>query len=113
MAMSPDLNTLTFNSELQVLHDSACVGQISQMPVVLIPIHFERSQLNRAPSCQRSVVLRPFVTNDFMTGMAAIPGKHIPVEVVNMMCQQVEKVPGISRVLYDLTCKPPGTTEWE
>jgi len=83
------------------------------MPVVLIPIHFERGQMNRNPSCQRSVVIRPFVTNDFMTGTPAIPGKHLPVEVVTMMCQKVEKVPGISRVLYDLTSKPPGTTEWE
>lgn len=23
------------------------------------------------------------------------------------------KVPGISRIMYDLTSKPPGTTEWE
>ncbi|CAL8147628.1 unnamed protein product [Orchesella dallaii] len=114
--LTPDvLTTLRQCDHLahQVLYDSGYGGQISQMPVVLIPIHFERSQLNRTPSCQRSVVLRPFVTNDFMTGMAAVPGKNLPVEVVNMMCQRVEKVPGISRVLYDLTSKPPGTTEWE
>ncbi|XP_021947772.1 GMP synthase [glutamine-hydrolyzing] [Folsomia candida] len=96
-----------------VLHESGCTKKISQMPVVLIPIHFERGPLNRNPSCQRSVVLRPFVTNDFMTGTPAIPGRHIPVEVVNKMCQKIENVPGISRVLYDLTSKPPGTTEWE
>lgn len=42
------------------------------MPVVLIPVHFERGPLYRNPSCQRSVVLRPFVTSDFMTG---VPGK--------------------------------------
>jgi GMP synthase (glutamine-hydrolysing) len=29
------------------------------------------------------------------------------------MAKSVVKVPGISRVLYDLTSKPPGTTEWE
>lgn len=27
--------------------------------------------------------------------------------------QQISKLDGISRVLYDLTSKPPGTTEWE
>ena len=29
------------------------------------------------------------------------------------MVQKIKSVPGISRVLYDLTSKPPGTTEWE
>jgi len=98
----------------KILLDFGCKEKISQMPVVLIPIHFERGPLHRNPSCQRSVVLRPFVTNDFMTGTPAIPGKHIPVEAINKMCQEIcETVSGISRVLYDLTSKPPGTTEWE
>lgn len=29
------------------------------------------------------------------------------------MMSEILTVPGISRVLYDLTAKPPGTTEWE
>jgi len=57
--------------------------------------------------------LRPFISKDFMTGVAAIPGNHIPVEVVNQIADEIRKVPGITRVLYDLTSKPPGTTEWE
>lgn len=55
--------------------------KIAQMPVVLIPVHFDRDPVARLPSCQRSVVLRPFITHDFMTGIPALPGKHIPVEV--------------------------------
>lgn len=35
------------------------------------------------------------------------------LQVVNKMCSEVLSVQGISRVLYDLTSKPPGTTEWE
>jgi len=81
--------------------------------VVLIPVHFDRDVVNRVPSCQHSVVLRPFVTQDFMTGVPAIPGRHLPVEVVERMVHDISIVPGISRVLYDLTAKPPGTTEWE
>ena len=90
--------------------------------------------------------MRPFISKDFMTGVAAIPGNHIPVEVVNQIADEIRKVfsdfqkkkfepdhfahhqwvkmrgpnsdyilkvPGITRVLYDLTSKPPGTTEWE
>lgn len=107
---------------------------ISQMPVVLIPLHFDRDPVVREPSAQRSIVLRPFVTNDFMTGMPVIPGSDklpIPVRktifptfttfvtlnnfqvIERMVTEILNNVPGISRVLYDLTSKPPGTTEWE
>jgi len=48
-----------------------------------------------------------------MTGLAARPGQDLPEEVVMEMADEVKKVSGISRVLYDLTSKPPGTTEWE
>jgi len=96
-----------------ILHNSGYSGSISQMPVVLIPLHFDRDQALRIPSCQRSVVLRPFCTQDFMTGMPAVPGKQIPIDVVQKMVQEVVQMAGISRVLYDLTSKPPGTTEWE
>ena len=51
------------------------------MPIVLIPIHFDRSNIERTTSFQRSVVIRPFITQDFMTGVPAIPGKDISVEV--------------------------------
>lgn len=108
------------------------------MPVVLIPLHFDRDPVDRKPSAQRSIVLRPFVTNDFMTGVPVIPGSEkLPMEVswpelylfgcqliehfINLFFKVIErmvleilnKVTGISRVLYDLTSKPPGTTEWE
>lgn len=54
------------------------------MPVVLLPIHFDRDQALRIPSCQRSVVLRPFITQDFMTGVPAVPGKHLPLDVIKL-----------------------------
>ncbi|KAH9634277.1 hypothetical protein HF086_011537 [Spodoptera exigua] len=85
----------------QVLISSGYASRIAQMPVVMIPIHFDRDAAVRAPSCQRSLVLRPFITSDFMTG------------VVDRMRKELLSVPGISRVLYDLTPKPPATTEWE
>lgn len=96
-----------------VLHESGFITKISQMPIILVPLHFDRDPLSHQPSCQRSIVIRPFITSDFMTGIAAVPGKHLPEEVVNKMVQAVKTVPGISRVMYDLTSKPPGTTEWE
>lgn len=97
----------------QILIANGCMSALSQMPVVLIPVHFDRDAASRAPSCQRSVVLRPFVTNDFMTGTPAVPGKELPFHVVEKIIRDVLAVKGISRVLYDLSSKPPGTTEWE
>ncbi len=48
-----------------------------------------------------------------MTGVPAVPGDDLPEEVVSRMASDLLEVPGISRVMYDLTSKPPGTTEWE
>lgn len=103
------------------------VGCVSQMPVVLIPVHFDRNE--GTPSCQRSVVIRTFITSDFMTGIPATPGDQLPInvcllhtytltltlltQVLSEMVSSLQTVSGVSRVLYDLTPKPPGTTEWE
>lgn len=51
------------------------------MPVILTPLHFDRDPLQKQPSCRRSVVVRTFITSDFMTGIPAMPGNHIPEEV--------------------------------
>ena len=90
-----------------------CLKSVSQMPVVMIPIHFDRDPVKRVASIKRSIVLRTFKTQDFMTGVPARPGKDIPESVLNKINQNILKLPGISRVLYDLTSKPPATTEWE
>ncbi|CAL1295434.1 unnamed protein product [Larinioides sclopetarius] len=96
-----------------LLQSSGYMESISQMPLVLIPIHFDRDVVSRNPSCQRSAVIRTFITHDFMTGIPATPNKHLPLEVIQKMVEEMLNVPGISRILYDLTPKPPGTTEWE
>ena len=88
-------------------------SKLSQMPLVLIPIHFDRSPIEKVTSFQRSVVIRTFITQDFMTGVPAIPGIDLSLDVLAKMVSEIKSVNGISRVLYDLTSKPPGTTEWE
>lgn len=67
----------------QVLGEFSCVRNISQMPVVLIPIHFDRDPANRIPSCARSIVIRPFLTSDFMTGVPILPGSDKLPELVS------------------------------
>lgn len=100
------------SAAMDTLRQHDALKLVSQMPVVLLPLHFDRAS-RHDPSTKHSIVLRPFVTSDFMTGSAAIPGKHIPEPVVNDIVAAVSGVLGISRVMYDLTDKPPGTTEWE
>ena len=69
--------------------------------------------MEKVNSFQRSVVIRTFITQDFMTGVPAMPGTDLNTEVLYKMVSEIRTVNGISRVLYDLTSKPPGTTEWE
>ncbi|CAD5210177.1 unnamed protein product [Bursaphelenchus okinawaensis] len=89
---------------------------IQQMPVVLIPVHFGAPDRETTVhgTMLHSIVLRPFITRDFMTGMNALPGRDVPVIVFETIVRRImAEVPLISRVLLDLTSKPPGTTEWE
>ncbi|CAG2189486.1 GMPS [Mytilus edulis] len=38
---------------------------------------------------------------------------YLCTKVLDRMVTEILTVPGLSRVMYDLTSKPPGTTEWE
>ena len=56
------------------------------------------------------IALRAVVTTDFMTaGWAELPHDLI-ARVSNRI---VNELPDVSRVVYDVTSKPPGTIEWE
>lgn len=66
----------------KMLRAHGCYGKVAQMPVVLIPVHFDRDPSQRMPSFQHSVVLRPFISQDFMTGLPAVPDVHLPLEVI-------------------------------
>jgi GMP synthase (glutamine-hydrolysing) len=99
-------------------HD--CYKKISQMPVVSLPVDFnanDQSQYGygkQNSAVLRSICIRPFITNDFMTGVPALPVKDIPLECFMEMVDRIQKeVIMVSRVMIDLTPKPPGTTEWE
>jgi len=90
-----------------VLREYDLIRKLSQVPVISFPISFDEPG-------KRSIGLRPFITNDFMTGQPAVPGVDIPEEALDAIVERIlADVDGISRVALDLTTKPPGTTEWE
>ena len=56
------------------------------------------------------VALRAVKTIDFMTATVS----EIPYKILNIISTRiVNEVQGVSRVVYDITSKPPGTIEWE
>ncbi|CAJ0585836.1 unnamed protein product, partial [Mesorhabditis spiculigera] len=82
--------------------------KIQQMPVVMLPIHFDRDPLVQPTSYQHSFCLRPFITADFMTGRAALPGRDIPEENVLMMEKRIlSGVPSTSRSKQAMSSKCP------
>jgi GMP synthase (glutamine-hydrolysing) len=56
------------------------------------------------------VALRAVETIDFMTARWA----HLPYDFLDLVSRRIiNEVPGISRVTYDISGKPPATIEWE
>jgi GMP synthase (glutamine-hydrolysing) len=85
----------------QFIYDHKITKEIWQMPVVLVPCGREKGKF--------SIILRPVESNEAMTA------NFYPMnwELLAKLCSDIQTIPQISDVFFDLTNKPPGTIEWE
>ena len=94
---------------IEELREHDLYDKVSQAFVVFLPVK-SVGVTGDGRRYQHVVSLRAVETVDFMTARWA----HLPYEFLERVSTRiVNEVPGLSRVVYDVTGKPPGTIEWE
>lgn len=84
-----------------VIKNSGIYEKIWQFPVVLLPLTDGRGK--------ESIVLRPINSRDAMT----LNFYRMEKEILDEIVEKISATGKISHIFYDITDKPPGTTEWE
>lgn len=94
---------------LEELHTAGLYREYSQALAVLATIR-SVGVMGDQRTYAHPIILRAVTTDDFMTARWA----RIPYDVLERISTRiVNEVPGINRVVYDISSKPPATIEWE
>jgi GMP synthase (glutamine-hydrolysing) len=94
---------------IEELHRADIYDKISQAFAVFLPVK-SVGVVGDNRHYDHIIALRAVETLDFMTARWA----HLPFDFLDRVCRRIiNEVRGVSRVVYDITGKPPATIEWE
>ncbi|MGH8399462.1 MAG: glutamine-hydrolyzing GMP synthase, partial [Gammaproteobacteria bacterium] len=94
---------------IEELHQAELYDKVSQAFAVFLPVR-SVSVMGDGRRYDYVVALRAVETVDFMSARWA----HLPYDFLDKVSRRIcNEVDGISRVVYDITGKPPATIEWE
>jgi len=94
---------------IQALHDANLYQKVSQAFAVFLPVK-SVGVVGDYRAYEYVITLRAVETVDFMTANWA----RLPYDLLAQVSNRIiNEVPGVSRVAYDISGKPPATIEWE
>ncbi len=94
---------------IRVLHEEGLYSEIWQAFAVLLPVRTV-GVMGDQRTYDNVIALRAVTSTDGMTA----DWYSLPDRVLRRLSSQiVNSVPGVNRVVMDITSKPPGTIEWE
>jgi len=94
---------------IEELREAGLYDKVSQAFAVFLPVR-SVGVMGDGRRYDWVVALRAVETTDFMTAHWA----HLPYDILDHISRRIiNEIPGISRVVYDISGKPPATIEWE